>query len=116
MRKPAPDSNFVRLTGRVDDYRQRWTPDGSLAVIASLVIRRPHLGPERAQMLDEQPMPLRALGEVAEQLIRYHDKVISVEGSLRRRYYSRDGEQRWGQVEIWVDSCHPEEIESHQER
>lgn len=116
MRKPAPDCNRVRMTGRLDDFRQRWTPDGSLAVNASLLIYRPHVGPKRAQMLDEQPMPLRAEGEIAEQLIRFHGKVISIEGSLRRRYYSRDGEQRWGQVEIWVDRCHLEETESHQER
>jgi len=103
------------MTGRIDDFRQRWTPDGSLAVIASLTIHRPHLGPQRGQMLDEQPMPLRAMGEVAEQLIRNQGKVISIEGSLRRRYYSQNGEQRWGQVEIWVDQCQPAKIESHQE-
>jgi len=104
------------MAGRLDDIRQRWTPDGSLAVIASLTIHRPHLGPHRAQMFDEQPMPLRAQGVVAERLLKHQGEIISIEGSLRRRYYSRDGEQRWGQVEIWVDACHPIEIESHQER
>jgi len=104
------------MTGRVDDIRQRWTPDGSLAVIASLTIHRPHLGPSRAQIMDEQPMPLRALGAMAELLLKHQGETVSVEGSLRRRYYSRDGEQRWGQVEIWVDQCHPAKIESHQER
>jgi len=100
------------MTGRLTDIRQRWTPDGSMAVIASLLIHRPHLGPGRAQMLDEQPMPLRAQGSTAESLMNCIDQVVSIEGSLRRRYYSRDGEQRWGQVEIWVDRCHPEKIES----
>ncbi|MES0371976.1 MAG: hypothetical protein ABUK11_06815 [Mariprofundaceae bacterium] len=100
------------MTGRLDNIRQRWTPDGSLAVIASLIIHRPHLGPERAQMMDEQPMPLRALGATAETLLKHQSEMVSVEGSLKRRYYSRDGEQRWGQVEIWVDRCHPAKIES----
>jgi hypothetical protein len=95
------------MTGRLEDIRQRWTPDGSMAVIASLTIHRPHLGPARAQMLDEQPMPLRALGTIAELLLEHQGEEVSIEGSLRRRYYSRDGEQHWGQVEIWVDACHP---------
>jgi single-stranded DNA-binding protein len=98
----------VRLKGIVDDIHQRWTPDGSLAVVASLMIHRPHLGPMRANVVDEQPMPLRAVGTMAEKLAAYQGKVVTVEGTLRRRYYSRDGEQRWGQVEIWVDVCHPE--------
>jgi len=104
------------MIGRLEDIRQRWTPDGSMAVIASLTIHRPHLGPSRAQMLDEQPMPLRAQGAIAEQLLKLQEEEISIEGSLRRRYYSRDGEQRWGQVEVWVDACHPVKIKSHQER
>jgi len=116
VRKPEPDYNLVRLTGRLDDFRQRWTPDGSLAVIAALTVHRPHLGPARVNMLDQQPMPLRAQGQVAEQLVRSHGKIVTVEGSLRRRYYSREGEPRWGQVEIWVDRCHLQEIESHQEK
>jgi len=95
------------LQGRVDDIHQRWTPDGSLAVVASLVIYRPHLGAERANVVDEQPMPLRAVGNMAEKLVKYQGQDITVEGTLRRRYYSRDGEQRWGQVEIWVDVCSP---------
>ncbi|MDT8376771.1 MAG: hypothetical protein RQ867_08600 [Mariprofundaceae bacterium] len=104
------------MTGRLEDIDQRWTPDGSMAVIASLTIHRPHLGPARARMLEEQPMPLRAQGAIAELLLTHLGEVISIEGSLRRRYYSRDGEQRWGQVEIWVDACHPVKIEFHQER
>ncbi len=112
VRMPAPDYNMVRLTGRVEQTRQRWTPDGSMAAIASLLIHRPHLGPSRARMLDEQPMPLRAVGEIAEQLLRYEGKEVSVEGTLRRRYYSREGEQRWGQVEVWVDRVCPAKIES----
>jgi len=100
-------SHLVRLQGRIDDIHQRWTPDGSLAVVASLVIHRPHLGAQRANVVDEQPMPLRAVGEMAEQLAKCQGQDISIEGTLRRRYYSRDGEQRWGQVEIWVDVCDP---------
>ncbi|MBL1352060.1 MAG: hypothetical protein COA61_001800 [Zetaproteobacteria bacterium] len=99
--------HLVRLSGRLSDIHQRWTPDGSLAVVASLCIERPHLGPQRAQMIDEQPMPLRAVGRMAEILVRLENREIAIEGTLRRRYYSRDGEQRWGQVEIWVDACHP---------
>lgn len=53
-------------------------------------------------MIDEQPMPLRAEGEIAETLIENKGKAVAIQGELRRRYYSRDGEQRWGQVEIWV--------------
>jgi len=98
---------LVRLTGRLNDIHQRWTPDGSLAVVASLQIERPHLGPRRAQMVEEQPMPLRAVGNIAEMLVRLENHEIAIEGTLRRRYYSRDGEQRWGQVEIWVDACIP---------
>ncbi len=58
-------------------------------------------------MMDEQPMPLRAIGKMAELLVQWENHTIFIEGTLRRRYYSRDGEQRWGQVEIWVDACHP---------
>ena len=77
-------------------------PDGSLAVVASLMVERPHLGQKRATMIDEQPMPLRAEGEHAEALIKLQGKAVDIQGELRRRYYSRDGQQRWGQVEIWV--------------
>jgi len=108
--------NQVRLTGRLDAIRQRWTPDGSTAVIASLIIHRPHLGPARAVLVDEQPIPLRATGSMAKQLAALEGQEVAIEGSLRRRYYSRDGEQRWGQVEIWVDACRPQQTESHQER
>ncbi len=77
-------------------------PDGSLAVVASLMVERPHLGQKRATMIDEQPMPLRAEGEHAEALMEMQGQVVHIQGELRRRYYSRDGQQRWGQVEIWV--------------
>lgn len=108
-KKPLPKTqNLVRLSGRLSDIRQRWTPDGSLAVVASLQVERPHLGPQRANIVEEQPMPLRALGDVASMLVRLDNQMVAVEGTLRRRYYSRDGEQRWGQVEIWVDACHPQ--------
>lgn len=87
-------------------------PDGSLALIASLQIRRPHLGAKRAQMMDEQPMPLRALDRVAEVMLQLEGCRVTVEGSLRRRYYSRDGQQHWGQVEIWMDTCTPQTLNS----
>lgn len=95
--------NAVQLHGVVDDIHDRWMPDGSLAVVAALIVHRPHLGQQRGTMLDEQPMPLRALGEFAEALIRYKGQAVQVQGELRRRYYSRDGQQRWGQVEVWVN-------------
>jgi len=66
------------------------------------------LGPQRAQMVEEQPMPLRAVGAVAHLLVDLDKHAIAVEGTLRRRYYSRDGEQRWGQVEVWVDMVIPQ--------
>jgi hypothetical protein len=77
-------------------------PDGSLAVVASLIVERPHLGQKRATIVDEQPMPLRAEGEHAETLIKLQGQAVYIQGELRRRYYSRDGQQRWGQVEIWL--------------
>ncbi len=86
----------------MQDLKQRWTPDGSLAVIASLIIPRPSLGPSRARHVDSQPIPLRADGAAAEQLTQLEGQHIEVAGTLRRRYYSRDGEERWGQVELWV--------------
>jgi len=94
--------NAVQLRGVVQDIHDRWMPDGSLAVVATLVISRPHLGQQRATICDEQPMPLRAEGEYAEKLMKLEGRAAHIEGELRRRYYSRDGEQRWGQVEVWV--------------
>lgn len=87
----------------LQDIKQRWTPDGSLAVIASLMIPRPLLGPTRVRCVTEQPIPLRADGEAAECLCKQAGKHIEVYALLRRRYYSRDGEERWGQVELWVE-------------
>jgi len=94
--------NAVQLRGIIDDIHERWMPDGSLAVVSALRIHRPHLGQQRVTMCDEQPMPLRAEGALAEAVIKLNGKAVHIEGELRRRYYSRDGEQRWGQVEIWV--------------
>lgn len=93
---------MIQLQGELQDLKQRWTPDGSLAVIASLIIPRPSLGPSRARHVDSQPIPLRADGAAAEQLTQLEGQHIEVAGTLRRRYYSRDGEERWGQVELWV--------------
>jgi len=101
----APEFNRARLSGRLQSLRQRWTPDGSLALIAELVTTRPRLGPIAAKVQDEQPMPLRAEGKIAEALLALEDQHIMLEGCLRRRYYSRDGNPCWGQVEIWVDAC-----------
>jgi len=103
----APDENRARVSGRLTHLRQRWTPDGTEALIAELHTFRPKLGPVRAGVQDEQPMPLRAAGEICRQISKLEGQRVVVEGCLRRRYYSRDGEPCWGQVEIWVDSCQP---------
>ncbi len=103
--KPAPEVNRARVSGRLCKLRERWTPDGSRALIAELVTHRPKLGPVRAAVQDEQPMPLRASGSICTTLLQYADQRVVVEGCLRRRFYSRDGEPCWGQVEIWVDRC-----------
>jgi len=89
------------------DIRERWTPDGSLAVVASLRISRPNLGSARASNETIQPIPLRASDEQARELIRQEGKRIAVTGRLRRRYYMRREESYWGQVEVWVDECRP---------
>jgi len=103
----VPEHQQVRLKGRIKDVRDRWTPDGSFAVIASLVITRPALGPVRANVIDEQPIPLRANNEAARTIVAQHGNMVQIEGVLRRRYYSQHGEKRWGQVEVWVDLCRP---------
>ncbi len=107
--RPAPEDagNRVRAIGRLTGIRHRWTPDGSQAVIAELVTDRPPLGPVRASSPETQPLPLRAQGGICEALMRLEGERVLVEGTLRRRYYRREGEPRWGQVEIWVDLCRP---------
>jgi len=80
-------------------------------VIAALTIPRPVLGAARASIEDAQPIPLRATGHAAERLNRLDGKEITVRGKLRRRYYRRDNQPHWGQVEIWVDECHPLNIQ-----
>ncbi len=78
------------------------------------MIPRPPLGPVRARHVDEQPIPLRAEAEIAEAIARLEGQYIEVQGVLRRRFYSRDGEQRWGQVELWVSHvtlCAPVETD-----
>ncbi len=97
--------NRARVAGRLQHLRQRWTPDGSRALIAELATERPQLGPARASVEAEQPLPLRALGEICETLARLEGRMVVIEGRLRRRYYRRDGEPCWGQVEIWVEHC-----------
>jgi len=107
----APEFNRARVSGRLRNLRKRWTPDGSLALIAELVTTRPQLGPVRAGVQDEQPMPLRASGEICNTISSLEEEHVIVEGCLRRRFYSRDGEPCWGQLEIWVDSCHKAETQ-----
>ncbi len=106
---------MIQLQGVLQDIKQRWTPDGSLAVIASLMIPRPLLGPTRAKCVSEQPIPLRADGKAAEFLTTQAGKHIQVSGVLRRRYYSRDGEERWGQVELWVSASQETNAASQQD-
>jgi len=104
---PQLEENRVRLCGVLTDIRERWTPDGSPSAIASLIIPRPDLGAARATSEPNQPIPLRATGNVARVIAKSEGSTVTIEGKLRRRYYSREGESRWGQVEIWVDHCQP---------
>jgi len=109
--KLQPELNQVSLSGVLTEIRQRWTPDGSFAVIAALSIARPALGAARASSQETQPIPLRATGKAAEALKRLEGKSVAVRGRLRRRYYSRDNTPQWGQVEIWVDECRPIQVQ-----
>jgi len=109
--KLQPELNQVSLSGVLTEVRQRWTPDGSFALIAELSIARPELGAARASNQETQPIPLRASGKVAETLSRLEGKSVAVRGILRRRYYSRDNMPHWGQVEIWVDECRPIQVQ-----
>jgi len=109
--KLQPELNQVSLSGVLTEVRQRWTPDGSFALIAALSIARPELGAARASNQETQPIPLRAAGKVAETLSRLEGKSVAVRGILRRRYYSRDNTPHWGQVEIWVDECRPIQVQ-----
>jgi len=102
---PQPEENRVCLQGVLADIHERWTPDGSPAAIASLVISRPNLGAARATSEPSQPIPLRATGNEARKIAQHDGHTVAIEGRLRRRYYSREGESRWGQVEVWVDRC-----------
>jgi len=61
-------------------------------------------------------MPLRAQGRIAETLMANEHRHVTIEGCLRRRYYSREGEPCWGQVEVWVDSCTPVPTNSTKEQ
>lgn len=111
---PRPELNRVRVSGRLGRIRKRWMPDGSQAAIAELITHRPQLGPARAGVQHEQPMPLRASGEIVNTITGLDGCHVVVDGTLRRRFYSRDGEPCWGQVEIWVDGCRLSE--QHQEQ
>jgi len=102
---PLPEYNDVRVSGWLLNLRQRWTPDGSLAVIAELSVKRPQLGPARATVEERQPLPIRATGKVAEQLSRAERRHVVITGTLRRRFYRRNEEPQWGQVEIWARNC-----------
>jgi len=103
--KQAPDFNRARLSGRHDQIRKRWMLDGSLALIAELQTHRPKLGPVRAGVQNEQPMPLRASGDIVNIMMAFEGRHVTIDGCLRRRFYSRDNQPCWGQVEIWVDAC-----------
>jgi len=109
--KLQPELNQVSLGGTLTEVRQRWTPDGSFAVIAALEIARPELGASRASHQETQPIPLRATGKAAEMINRLQGKSVAVRGILRRRYYSRDNTPHWGQVEIWVEECRPIQVQ-----
>jgi len=99
--------NKVELIGVVSDIRQRWLPSGEEAIIAALQIERPDAGADRANAATVQPLPLRATGQLAKQLAQLEDQRAQIQGYLRRRYYRRDGEPHWGQVEVWVAQCQP---------
>ncbi|MDQ6963766.1 MAG: hypothetical protein Q9M13_02465 [Mariprofundales bacterium] len=107
--------NRVELVGVVTNIRQRWLPNGDEAVIAALQIQRPDAGADRANAVTLQPLPLRATGQMATQLAQLEDQRAEIQGYLRRRYYRRDGEPHWGQVEIWVERCQGDESESSRE-
>ncbi len=105
---PQLEENKVRLCGVLTDIRERWTPDGSPSAIASLVIPRPNLGAARATSEPNQPIPVRATGNAARKIAQCEGSRVTIEGILRRRYYSREGESRWGQVEVWANDCQPD--------
>jgi len=105
--KQAPDFNRARVSGRLENVQQRWMPDGSLALSAELITTRPKLGNVRADVQAEQPMPLRAHGNIAHTLMALDGQKVMIDGCLRRRFYSKDNNPCWGQVEIWVESCQP---------
>ncbi len=99
--------NRVLLVGTLSEVRERWLPSGEAAVIAALVTPRPDIGNARASVERWQPLPLRATGAQARQIASHEGETVEIRGYLRRRYYRRDGEPHWGQVEIWVEQCQP---------
>ncbi len=103
--KQTPEFNHARVSGRLGNIRKRWMPDGSLALVAELITHRPELGPVRAGVQNEQPMPLRASGDIVNTMMALDGLHVIIGGCLRRRFYSRDNEPCWGQVEIWVNVC-----------
>ncbi|RMH59918.1 MAG: hypothetical protein D6678_06970 [Zetaproteobacteria bacterium] len=117
MERQLPEYNQVRVSGWLSNLRQRWTPDGSLAVVAELSVARPQLGPARASVEERQPLPIRASGMVAEQLSRAEQQYVVITGMLRRRFYRRNEEPQWGQVEIWARTCEtkPAQPNEHEE-
>jgi len=101
------ETNRFQGRGLLTSIRRRWTPDGELAVVAELVLERPPVWQERAEPERRQPIPLRAVGRIAERLCAHADEEVCIGGVLRRRYYRKDGEARWGQVEVWVRELAP---------
>ncbi|MDQ6951582.1 MAG: hypothetical protein Q9M26_07955 [Mariprofundales bacterium] len=106
-------TNCVEVSGIITDVRQRWMPSGEISVIASLQSQRPDAGADRRNAESTQPLPLRATGDLARQVVACESQAVRVSGYLRRRYYRREGEPHWGQVEIWLDRCQPQQAEAN---
>ncbi len=94
--------NRAEVAGVLREVRFRWTPAGEPAVIAQLWTGRPQLWADARQAPSEQPVPVRAVGPIAERIARAEGCRVRVEGVLRRRFSRRDGEPWWGQLELWA--------------
>ena len=100
--------NRAEVAGVLREVRMRWTPNGEPAVIAQLWTERPRLWPEAPSAPAEQPVPVRAVGPIAQVLARAEGHRLHIRGVLRRRFSRRDGEPWWGQLELWateVSAC-----------
>lgn len=99
--------NRAEVGGVLREVRFRWTPNGEPAVLAQLWTVRPRLWPEPAGAPGEQPVPVRAIGTMAEQLAGCEGRRLLVRGVLRRRVSRRDGDRWWGQLELWATEVEP---------